>query len=83
MCVIFALYSKKKRRIKELQERKRERQRETEGGKEVVMKDVTSALQLYRDCLRLVAYVAKQNGGDRRIMQEQVRAAFRKNKGSV
>ena len=46
------------------------------------MKDVTSALQLYRDCLRLVAYVAKQNGGDRRIMQEQVRAAFRKNKGN-
>ena len=63
--------------------KERKREREREGGKEVVMKDVTSALQLYRDCLRLVAYVAKQNGGDRRIMQEQVRAAFRKNKGSV
>lgn len=46
------------------------------------MKDVTNALQLYRDCLRLVAYVSKQNGGDKRIMQEQVRAAFRKNKGT-
>ena len=47
------------------------------------MKDVTSSLQLYRDCLRLVGYVAKQSGGDKRVLMAQVRDAFRKNAGTV
>ena len=46
------------------------------------MKDVTSSLQLYRDCLRLVGYVAKQSGGDKRVLTAQVRDAFRKNAGA-
>ncbi|KAL4423768.1 hypothetical protein ABPG75_001069 [Micractinium tetrahymenae] len=36
-------------------------------------------VQLYRDCLRLADYISTQ-GGNRRVLRDQVRQAFKKNK---
>lgn len=38
-----------------------------------------TVIKLYRDCLRLADYISTQ-GGNRRVLRDQVRQAFRKNK---
>ncbi|KAI3432687.1 hypothetical protein D9Q98_004230 [Chlorella vulgaris] len=45
----------------------------------MIEKSHFGVLKLYRDCLRLADYISTQ-GGSRRVLREQVRQAFKKNK---
>lgn len=49
----------------------------------MIDKHTVSVTKLYRDCLRLVDYLASKQGGNRAALTEQVRLSFRRNVGET